>query len=420
VLTAYVLSVSSAAGWTLPPAVKDKMVSGLRSFIDGSIRRDSPLAAPDLAVRKLATIDALSRVGSAQATMLDSITIEPNLWPTSAVLDWWGILLRVPDVPDREARWHAAEQIVRARLNLQGTTTGFSTERSDGLWWLMASPDVNVARLVGQLVEFNLWREEVPRLLRGALARQRRGVWDTTVADAWGALALRRFAAAFEAESVTGTTTVALASSREQIDWATPPPPVTLPWPAGPAELSIDHSGTGQPWFTISSRAAIPLAAPLSSGYRVTKTVTPLEPRTAGQLSVGDRLRVRVEIDAQSDMTWVVVNDPIPAGASHLGTGLARDSQIGTGDDTNDADLLAPAFAERRFDAYLAYYDFVPKGRFVAEYTIRLNQNGTFQLPPTRVEALYAPEMFGEIPMRRSRWRRDEMLCFSSPEIYHG
>jgi len=32
------------------------------------------------------------------------------------------------------------------------------------------------------------------------------------------------------------------------------------------------------------------------------------------------------------------------------------------------------------------------------EYTIRLNQAGQFQLPSTRVEALYAPEMFGELP----------------------
>ena len=29
---------------------------------------------------------------------------------------------------------------------------------------------------------------------------------------------------------------------------------------------------------------------------------------------------------------------------------------------------------------------------------MRLNNPGTFALPPTRVEAMYAPEMFGEIP----------------------
>ncbi len=38
------------------------------------------------------------------------------------------------------------------------------------------------------------------------------------------------------------------------------------------------------------------------------------------------------------------------------------------------------------------------------EYTLRLNQSGTFQLPPTRVEALYAPEMYGR-DTERKEWR---------------
>jgi hypothetical protein len=40
----------------------------------------------------------------------------------------------------------------------------------------------------------------------------------------------------------------------------------------------------------------------------------------------------------------------------------------------------------------------VPKGKLEVEYTLRLNQDGEFQLPPTRVEAMYAPESFGELP----------------------
>ena len=108
-------------------------------------------------------------------------------------------------------------------------------------------------------------------------------------------------------------------------------------------------------------------------------------------------------------MTWVVVNDPIPAGASHLGTGLRRDSQIAYRRANErrgrrhgfNSDLFWPDFVERPFDAYRAYYDYIPKGTFEVEYTIRLNQAGQFQLPPTRVEALYEPEMFGEIPNAR-------------------
>jgi uncharacterized protein YfaS (alpha-2-macroglobulin family) len=399
VLTAYVLAISNAAGWALPASVQDGMVGGLRAFVDGSIQRDSALATPDLVLRKLAAVAALARVGHAEPAMLDSIPIEPNLWPTSAVLDWWSILQRMPELPERDARLQAVEQVVHARLNLQGTTMGFSTERNDTLFWLMAGPDTNALRLILHLIDFGLWRDDVPKLVHGAFGRQQQGTWQTTVADAWGAVAMRRFSATFEAAPVTGTTTLALGDATQRLDWTTAPAPVELPWPAAPADLTITHAGSGEPWVTVSSRAAIPLAAPLSSGYRITKTVTPIEPRVAGQLSVGDRLRVRLAVDAQSDMTWVVVNDPIPAGASHLGTGLASDSQIAAGDaNKNEEQAAAPAFVERRFDAYLAYYDFLAKGPLVTEYVIRLNQSGRFELPPTRVEALYAPEMFGEIP----------------------
>ncbi|MGH7785248.1 MAG: alpha-2-macroglobulin family protein [Candidatus Binatia bacterium] len=397
VLTAYVLSLSTVAGWALPPAVQERMIAGLRSFVDGSISRDSLLRAPDRTLRKLAAIDALARAGAFDPAQLESLSIEPNLWPTSAVLDWWSIVQRASDVPDRDARLAAVEQIVRARLNLQGTTMGFSTERGDELFWLMTSSDTNAVRLILHLVEFGLWKDDVPRLLRGTLGRQERGAWSTTVANAWGALAMARFAAAFEAVPVTGTTGAALAGATQTIDWAAQPPLPTLafPWPAERATLRIAQQGTGTPWVTISSRAAIPLTAPLSSGYRITKTITPLEPQANDHSSRGDRLRVRLEVEAQADMTWVVVDDPIPTGSGHLGTGMKTDAQIGT-EATDEG--AAPDFVERRFDAYRAYFQFMPKGRTVLEYVIRLNQSGRFELPPTRVEALYAPEMFGESP----------------------
>ena len=67
-------------------------------------------------------------------------------------------------------------------------------------------------------------------------------------------------------------------------------------------------------------------------------------------------------IEADRDMTWVVVNDPIPAGASHLGTGLGRDSQLAVQGEERQA-RARPAFEERAFDGFRAYYEFVPKGK---------------------------------------------------------
>ena len=108
-------------------------------------------------------------------------------------------------------------------------------------------------------------------------------------------------------------------------------------------------------------------------------------------------LRVKLEVDSSADMTWVVVADPIPAGATILGAGLARDSVVAQQGERKTGDAW-PAFEERSFEAFRAYYEYAPKGKWSTEYTVRLNQDGEFSLPPTRVEAMYAPEMFGVTP----------------------
>ncbi|MFT4172045.1 MAG: hypothetical protein QM639_05765, partial [Rhodocyclaceae bacterium] len=173
-----------------------------------------------------------------------------------------------------------------------------------------------------------------------------------------------------------------------------------LPWPTGVAQLSLTHQGSGQPWAFVASRAALPLDKPLFAGYTVTRTVTPIEQKSSGAWTRGDVYRVTLDVDAQSDMTWVAVSDPIPAGATILGGGLGGDSaQLASGEKAQG--WVRPAFDERAFEGYRAYYRYLPKGKVKLEYTVRLNNAGTFEMPATRVEALYAPEMFGEAPVPR-------------------
>jgi uncharacterized protein YfaS (alpha-2-macroglobulin family) len=399
VLTAYILALAHEAAWEIPDPSRESLVRGLQRFAEGSLRRRPLVAAADLSLRKLIALEALSRHTSIAPHLLDSVTIEPHLWPTSALLDWWSILHRVHGVRNRDERLQEAEHIVRSRLNLQGRSLAFSTERSDGLWWLMASADTNAVRLVLFLLERGQWHEDLPRLVTGMLARQQRGAWDLTVANAWGALAMEKFSQSFEGTPVTGTTSISLNGSAGEVAWANAPTGdvLSLPWPAKGATLTIDHAGGGHPWVTVESQAAIPLKTPLASGYRVTKTLTPVQTSTAGRLTRGDIVRIQLTIEADRDMTWLVVNDPIPAGASHLGTGLGQGAQP-TGGESAQRTSPRAAFEERAFDGYRAYYEFVPKGTLSLDYTIRLNQSGRYHLPPTRVEALYAPEMFGELP----------------------
>ncbi len=401
-LTAYALSVARAAGWEIPEALRTRMEQALIGFVEGRVVRDSALRTSDLAIRKVAALEALSRRAEPlEPRWMDSIAVEPNLWPTSAVIDWYLVQKRSPRLPKRAERLQQAEQILRSRLNFQGTSMGFSTERTDALWWLMVSADSNANRLLLAMIDDDGWREDVPRLVRGTLGRMQGGRWNTTVANAWGTLALDRFAAAFEREKVAGTTSATLAgrtfAHAWQPDAGAQPVRERFAWPPARAAVSLAQEGNGRPWVTLRSVAAVPLTQMLSSGYRITRDVTPVEQKLKGAWSRGDVARVRIAIDAQADMTWVVVDDPLPAGATAIGRGLGGESTIQVRDDRRP-DFAAPTFEERNFEAYRAYFRFVPKGRFVVEYTMRFDNPGVFHLPATHVEAMYAPEMFGDLP----------------------
>jgi alpha-2-macroglobulin len=400
ILTSYVFAIAHEAGLTIPPQSEEAMVRGLRGFIAGTVVRYGAVPGADLPLRKIAAIEALSSAGQANPAMLGSIIIEPNLWPDATVIEWWNILLRLHDVADHARRIAEAEQIVRSRLNWQGTGAHLS---GGHCWCLMTDTESNMLRLDLLLIDNNLWHDEVGRVIQGAVRLQSRGAWTTTLANAWGTLAVEKFARAFESVPVKGTTVASLAAASQRLDWAHDPDggTLSLAWPPAQADLHVDHQGSGNPWVQIRTRAAIPLKSPFSSGYRITRTLSAVDKTHTGGWRRGDVVRVHLKIEAQTDMTWVVVNDPLPAGASHLGTGLRRDSAIATAGENsavaNGDDYYWPDFIERPFDAFRAYYRFIPKGTFEVEYTIRLNQAGVFQLPTTRVEALYEPEMMGEI-----------------------
>ena len=199
VLTSYFLSLIDEAGLKLPAGAQSTIEKGLSDFVEGKVVRYESVPSVDLPLRKLAAIDALARVGKANNGMLSTIAIDPNLWPDSAVIDWWSILLRMKSAPQRQRRLTAAEQIMRARINWQGTGAHLS---GGDLWWLMTGPQTNTVRLVLLLLDHGLWRDDLPKVMTGAIAMQSRGAWATTPANAWGTLAVNKFARTFEATPV--------------------------------------------------------------------------------------------------------------------------------------------------------------------------------------------------------------------------
>lgn len=421
-LTAYVLSATQAAGLVIPEAIAQRMERGLAAFAEGRIKPEHWSPVNDLTARKLTALEALTRRGNKPLSAISSLDIDPFKLPTSALIDWYLVVKRLPGLPDRASRLNAAERELRNRLSYQGGRLTFTSERSDYWWWLMASADANSFRLIEAVLDDPAWRPDLPALVQGAMLRQVRGHWSTTVANVWATIALQRFGQQFEKENVTGTTRAKLgvhfgtnlvANPPQEFNWRQwqddAPPRLLLPWPAkaeAEDKLQISHEGNGKPWAATQVLAALPVTQARSSGFQIKRTLTPVEEKQSGKISRGDVWRVRLDIQSDQEMTWVAVTDPVPAGARILGEGDGRDSHIARsvqgGREQRNGNAW-PAFVERSFSAFRAYYAYVPRGNFSIEYTVRLNNAGEFTLPATRVDALYAPEVFAESPNARIR-----------------
>lgn len=399
-LTAYLLAIADQAGWELPLDARNRMQRALSDYLHG--RNETPRNAwENPEVLRLAALEALSRGGLATPALIATIAPQPELWPSSALLDWIGILQRSPRLADRDALLRTALAALETRFNLTGKRLNFHNEARDELWWMMTSADTNALRALLTLLPEAAWRDRLPQLVSGVLARQSRGRWNTTTANAWGVLALSAYQQQFEAVKPSGKSYAVLGKDGRVVDWKTYPKGATafLPLAAEAATLKLRHEGTGEPYVSVTTLAAVPISAPVRRGYSVKREILPIDQQTPGKWRRGDVLRVRLSIDARDAMGWVVVDDPIPAGASILGSGGQRGSALLTRGESSQGGAW-PAWRETLFDSYRAYYEYVPRGPFSLEYTLRLNSDGQFQMPPTRVEAMYAPEMYGEAPNR--------------------
>ena len=158
------------------------------------------------------------------------------------------------------------------------------------------------------------------------MLRQVRGRWVTTTANVWATIALDAFGKKFEKEAVTGSTRAVLGAGT----------PVSHAWASsdaatGPAlarqgrpddKLALAHEGGGKPWASVQVLAAVPPPLP---GLRLQNQaeVTPVTQKVPGKFRRGDVLMVRLSVESDQDMAWVVINDPIPGGAASWATATA-------------------------------------------------------------------------------------------------
>ncbi|MFA5520477.1 MAG: MG2 domain-containing protein [Castellaniella sp.] len=423
VLTAWLLSISDDAlalggRFSIPETRREAMLEALQAFVEGRIVRYRRAPVKDLDMRKLMAMEALSRYARLHPRLLGTVSSDPQLWHTSALIDAIGVLQRVPGVSARRESVERLTQIVKSRSVLSGRTRVLTDSALNASAWMMTSTIVNQARLASASLNWPDWEDERQPLLQGLIDMQRRGHWGSSTANVYGTLALRAYDAAYPARDVRGEVNAHDSAGKVlqslALDGAGPAEAALAHAPlmawesvradtsgAGHDWLDLRYQGAGKPWVSVQALAAVRHSTPLSAGLQISRSVQPLMQARPGQWSQGDTYRVRLTLQTSTPRFWVTLSDAIPSGARILGAGLGRDSALPVAPaPTAEQDSgWWPTHVERREDAYVATYEVLPGGTTVLDYVVRLNTAGTFFLPPTRAEALYQPDVHAEWPI---------------------
>ncbi|WP_375398380.1 alpha-2-macroglobulin [uncultured Sphingomonas sp.] len=391
-LTAYVLSLTADAGLPIPEAARTRMVEAMKAVLDGRLRHED---YGDVRVQRLAAFNALARAGAATSAMVGQIGLTPAEMTTASLADYIVALDKVPGLANAPALRGAAEATLRTRLVYEGTRLDLSDQDS-AAWWMMSSGDESAIKAVVATLGRPGWEDDAAKMMVGVALRQSRGHWDTTTANAWGTIAAKKFGELYPASAITGTTSLMLGGQAVSRAWplADGQRLASFPLPAAATPLRLAQSGGAGPWATVQVSAAVPLTQPLYAGYRMTKKVEAVSARVPGQFTRGDVLKVTITVEATAERNWVVINDPIPAGATIIGDLANQSSMLGT----TESEGLSPSYVERGRDAWKAYFAWVPRGSFTVAYTMRLNGAGRFGQPSTRVEAMYSPSIRAQLP----------------------
>src|SRR5260221_5478979 len=169
-------------------------------------------------------------------------------------------------------------------------------------------------------------------------------------------------------------------------------------------KVTIEHGeGPGNLYYTATLHVNQPveLIKPTNRGIGLARTYL-LNSKPVTDAKVGDVITVALEITADSDLYYVNINDPIPAGTELVDTSLQTTSQIGQTPELTQIDPYYRGWGwwwfsntELRTDKIVLSASYLPKGTYRFVYQIRASSAGTYKVIPANGQEFYFPEVFG-------------------------
>ncbi len=315
------------------------------------------------------------------------------------------------------------------------SATGAHWQEDNYDWWAMNTDTRSTAIILDALARLDPNNALIPNVVRWLMIARKDGIWETTQETAWSLISLTDWMLATgelnasynyslslnDDELSNGAVTKAnvTRSNRQVI------PIANLLADAGNRLTIARTDGNGRLYYTAHLKVYLPVdkIEPADRGVVVNrrytlqscleaqakdKTVVCNEVREA---KLGDVIRVDLTVIAPNDLYYVVVEDPLPAGAEAIDTGLATTSLLAMDPTLRpssrpggpEESYLPPYWwwwrwysrSELRDEKVVLFADRLPKGTYEYSYTMRATLPGDYHVMPATANEFYFPEVFG-------------------------
>jgi len=413
VQVAHALVVAKAEGYRVPRDMFDRVmahIADIESYIPstyGDSARDT-IRAYALWVRALAGQGDTAKADAFYRERHDDLAVDALAWLWTAV-------------GDGSIKSEISRTIANRAVETAGAAN-FTTGYDDSSYLVMQSDRRTDGIVLDALIANDPTSDLIPKVVAGLLANQVRGRWDSIQENSFILLALKRYFDVYEAQTPNFVARVWLGErfagehtfSGRETDRSRVSIPMTDVVAAGDTDLVLSKTGAGRMYYRIGLRYAPSdlTLEPLDRGFTVSRTYEAVDnPSDVSQdangtwhIKAGARVRVKLTMVAESQRTHVALIDPLPAGLESLNPALAITQTVPSSGGEGGVSPMEDMYwwwgtwyqhEQLRSDRTEAFTTYLPAGVYSYEYIARATTLGTFVVPPTRAEEMYAPETFG-------------------------
>lgn len=309
------------------------------------------------------------------------------------------------------------------------SATGAHWQEESTDWWTMNTDTRSTSLALDALALLDPQNGLAPNVVRWLMVARQDGRWETTQENVWAIIALTDWMKA--TGELQGDYSYAVSLNRNELaSGAVTPDAVGRPINLRVAvqDLLLDaangleisrfaqgsQTGEGQLYYTTYLQYYLPAASlePLDRGLVVAREYALVDPITGKALpgdaladaKIGDTIQVTLTLVAPSDLHYLAVESPLPAGAEAIDTSLATTSGV-----YEDSELQrqpeqgerpwwpwwTPTSTELRDEKVVMFATYLPAGTYQFSYQMRASLPGQFQTLPATAYEMYFPEVWG-------------------------